>query len=44
MPDRRFAVPAAALVFVALAAAPARAQYNHFLTGTLGVRERTILY
>ena len=35
MPDRRFAVPAAALVFVALAAAPARAQYNHFLTGTL---------
>lgn len=36
MPDRRFAVPAAALVFVALAAAPpARAQYNHHLVGTL---------
>jgi hypothetical protein len=36
MPDRRFAVPAAALVFVALAAAPeARAQFNHHLYGTL---------
>ena len=36
MPDRRFAVPAAALVFVALAAAsPARAQFNHHLFGTL---------
>lgn len=36
MPDRRFAVPAAALVFVALVAvSPARAQYNHHLLGTL---------
>jgi hypothetical protein len=42
MPDRRFAVPAAALVFVALAtAAPARAQYNHFLTGTLDTGDGT---
>lgn len=36
MPDRRFAAPATALVFVVLFAAPAtRAQYNHHFFGTL---------